>query len=59
MRHADLLTAVPASSGPRNLLTLETAGLTPAGIVSLSQTIAFVAYQLRLVAGLRGLGEPA
>jgi len=36
---------------------LKDAGYTPAGILSLAQTIAFVNYQLRLIAGLRTFGE--
>ncbi len=36
---------------------LKEAGFSPAGILSLSQTIAFVNYQLRLIAGLRAFGE--
>ncbi len=56
VRHADLLTVRPSDSRPSDLLALKNAGLTPAGILSLSQTIAFVSYQLRLVAGLRAIG---
>src|SRR5262249_30990061 len=56
VRHADLLTTAPASAGPSDLQALKDAGFSPAGIVSLSQVIAFVSYQLRLIAGLRALG---
>jgi CMD domain protein len=56
IRHADLLTTRPAAAGPSDLQTLKDAGYTPAGILSLSQTIAFVNYQLRLIAGLRAFG---
>jgi uncharacterized protein YciW len=57
IRHADLLTTAPASATAQDLQNLKDAGFTPAGILSLSQTIAFVSYQLRLIAGLRALGE--
>lgn len=56
IRHTDLLTTHPADARPADLQALKDAGFTPAGIVSLSQTVAFVNYQLRLIAGLRALG---
>lgn len=59
VRHADLLTARPASARREDLAALKAAGFSPAGILALSQTIAFVSYQIRLIAALRALGEPA
>lgn len=59
LRHADLLTTAPSAATAQDLQNLKDAGLTPAGILSLSQTIAFVSYQLRLIATLRALGEEA
>lgn len=56
IRHADLLTTRPSDARPDDLRKLKDAGFSPAGIVSLSQTIAFVNYQLRLIAGLRAFG---
>jgi uncharacterized protein YciW len=56
LRHTDLLTTAPSTATAQDLQNLKDAGLTPAGILSLSQTIAFVSYQLRLIAGLRALG---
>ncbi len=56
LRHTDLLTLRPADATAADLQALKDAGLTPAGVVSLSQTIAFVNYQLRLAAALRALG---
>lgn len=56
IRHADLLTLRPVDASKADLDSLKSAGYTPAGIVSLSQTIAFVAYQIRLIAGLRAIG---
>ena len=57
IRHTDLLTLRPADATAADLQALKGAGLTPAGIVSLSQVIAFTSYQLRLVAALRALGR--
>ncbi|MEA2524788.1 MAG: hypothetical protein QOF73_2015, partial [Thermomicrobiales bacterium] len=57
MRHADLLTTRPSAAEAAHLQTLKEAGYSPAGVMSLSQVIAFVSYQLRLIAGLRALGE--
>lgn len=59
IRHADLLTTAPARAEAADLRALKDAGYSPAGILSLAQTIAFVSYQLRLVAGLRAFGEPS
>lgn len=56
LRHADLLTTRPADARKEDVQALKDAGFSPAGIVSLSQTIAFVSYQLRLIAGLRAFG---
>ena len=57
IRHADLLTMAPSSARQLDLQALKSFGFTPAGIVSLSQVIAFVSYQLRLIAGLRAFGD--
>lgn len=59
IRHTDVLTTSPSSARQSDLQALKDAGYSPAGIVSLSQTIAFVSYQLRLIAGLRALGGQA
>lgn len=59
LRRADLVTLRPADTTAADLAALAAAGLSPAGILALSQAIAFVSYQLRLVAGLRALGAPA
>jgi len=57
IRHADRVTREPSKSEAAHLQILKDAGYTPAGILSLAQTIAFVNYQLRLIAGLRAFGE--
>ncbi|MGD9711169.1 MAG: CMD domain-containing protein [Thermomicrobiales bacterium] len=57
IRHADLVTVSPSQTSEENLQQLKHAGLSPAGILSLAQVIAFVSYQLRLIAGLRAFGD--
>jgi uncharacterized protein YciW len=59
IRHTDRVTKNPSQSEAAHLQLLKDAGYTPAGILSLAQTIAFVNYQLRLIAGLRAFGETA
>ncbi len=59
VRRADLVTTRPAATEAAHIQELKEAGFTPAGILSLSQVIAFVSYQVRLIAGLRALGEAA
>lgn len=59
IRHADLVTVAPAQARPAHLQALKDAGFSPAGILSLAQVIAFVNYQLRLIAGLRAFGATA
>ena len=56
VRHADLLSTRPSDAGPDDLQQLADAGLSTRDIVSLSQLIAFVAFQVRVTAGLRVLG---
>ena len=56
IRHADKLTLAPDTTRKADLDALAAAGLTPGAILALSQTVAFVSYQLRLVALLRALG---
>lgn len=57
MRHVDLIVTRPVESSRTDMTVLQDAGLTPGGIVALSQVVAYVSYQLRLVATLRALGE--
>ena len=56
IRHADRITCEPAQAEAAHLQLLKDAGYSPAGILSLAQVIAFVNYQLRLIAGLRAFG---
>ncbi|CAE6768210.1 CMD domain protein [Paraburkholderia nemoris] len=55
LSHVKLLTIKPVEARPEHLQTLQQAGITTRGIVALSQLIAFVTYQLRVVAGLKAL----
>lgn len=55
LSHARLLTIKPIEARPEHLQALRQAGITTRGIVALSQLIAFVTYQLRVVAGLKAL----
>jgi CMD domain protein len=55
LSHVKLLTLKPVEAHPEHLQSLQQAGITTRGIVALSQLIAFVTYQLRVVAGLKAL----
>jgi uncharacterized protein YciW len=57
VRHVDLVTQSPKSATRAHIDALRDAGMTDADIVRLAELIAFVNYQLRVVAGLRLLGE--
>lgn len=63
LAHADLLTSRPREAGPASLQALRAHGLGEREIVSLAQLVAYVNFQVRLVAGLqllRGRGaDPA
>lgn len=56
MQRADMITLDPSSATSAHITKLTQAGLTPAAILSLSQVIAFVSYQVRFVAVLRAIG---
>lgn len=53
--HAERVTLSPRDSRPEHLGALEAAGLDAHGVVALSQLIALVNYQVRLLAGLCAL----
>ena len=59
LRHTDLVTLNPKEATADDVLALHTAGLDDADIVRLSELIAFVSYQIRVVAGLRLMAEVA
>ncbi|HEY4026102.1 MAG TPA: alkylhydroperoxidase domain protein [Candidatus Dormibacteraeota bacterium] len=50
--HADLLATHPVDARPEHLAALTAAGLTVRDIVTVSQLIAFVSFQARVLAGL-------
>jgi uncharacterized protein YciW len=55
LAHVDRVTSEPDSAEKRHLDELAEAGLGPHAVVSLSQLIAFVNFQSRVLAGLRAL----
>lgn len=57
--HVDLLTLEPKAASPEALTALNTAGLSTRDIITVSQLIAFVSFQVRLLATLRIMKEPA
>lgn len=57
--HVDLVTREPGTAAPYHLGELSAVGLSQRDIVSLSQLIALVNYQVRVAAGLRLLGVSA
>ena len=59
LRHAALLATSPGKATRADIDALTAAGLSPMEIVTLSQIVAFVAYQARVAAGLALLDQPA
>ena len=62
LAHVELLVLRPAAATPADLHKLQAAGLTDAAIVTLSQIIAYVSFQVRVLVGLallRGDERPA
>ena len=57
LEHAHLLVLRPRESSPDALAVLLAAGWTASGIVTLSQLVAFLSFQLRVVHGLTVLKE--
>jgi CMD domain protein len=55
--HVDMLTVRPREATRADIDALKAAGISEPDIVRLSQLVAFVNYQVRLVAGLRLLGN--
>ncbi|MFF2840751.1 CMD domain protein [Paenarthrobacter sp. NPDC057981] len=52
LEHTHLLVFRPREASPAALQTLLSAGWTTTGIVTLSQLVAFLSYQLRIITGL-------
>lgn len=59
LEHAKRLAAAPVRSGADDLLALQQTGWSPDAIVTLSQIVAYVSYQSRLVLGLALLAGTA
>ena len=57
IRHTDLVTRSPKDAAAGDIESLETVGIPVEDIVRLSELIAFVNYQVRVVAGLRLMVE--
>ena len=57
LRHTDLVTVNPKHATEADILALKSAGILEPDIVRLSELIAFVGYQVRLVKGLRLMVE--
>ncbi len=55
LRHVERITSNPDAAAKADIDALLAAGLTPHGVLSLSQLIAFVNFQSRVLAGLRML----
>jgi uncharacterized protein YciW len=56
LRHVDLVTRTPREATRQDIDALRAQGIREADIVRLSQLIAFVNYQVRVIAGLRLMG---
>jgi CMD domain protein len=56
LMHSDVVTRGPASAERKDIENLAAVGLSSHAILSLSQLIAFVNFQSRVLAGLRALG---
>jgi uncharacterized protein YciW len=55
LRHADLVASRPGDCGQADIDRLVALGLSPRDIVAVTQLVAFVPYQVRLLAGLRAM----
>ena len=59
LRHTDLVTVNPKQATENDISALKSAGILEADIVRLSELIAFLSYQVRVVKGLRLMVEAA
>jgi len=57
LRHADVLAFAPRRARPDDLQALADVGLSTRAIITLSQVIAFVSFQVRVARGLQLLGS--
>jgi len=56
LRHTDMLTTSSRSGSPEAIEALRRAGLSARDIVTVSQLIAFMSYEIRMIALLRAMG---
>jgi CMD domain protein len=59
LRYADRLTREPGTARPEHIAEVKAAGLSPRDIVTIAQLIAYMSFEVRLLAGLRLLAEEA
>ncbi|MCC6179231.1 MAG: CMD domain protein [Chloroflexi bacterium] len=59
LQHAERLTLDPGSAQLKHVQALGSAGLSPRDVVTVSQLIALLSFQVRAVAALRALSEDA
>lgn len=59
LRHTDRLTNEPRTATADHLADLQAVGLSTRDIVTIAQLIAFLSFQVRLLAGLQALGATA
>ena len=57
LAHVDRLTIEPRAASQADTIALQAGGLSPRDIVTIAQLIAFLSFQVRLLAGLKALGE--
>ncbi len=57
LRHADILANTPGEATPEQIAALKAAGFNPRDIVTISQLIAFISFEARMLVGLRLIGE--
>lgn len=57
LQHTDRVARQPAASTKADLAALTAVGLSPRDIVTISQVIAFLSFQVRTLHGLRALAE--
>lgn len=57
LRHTDLLIREPGEATPEHIVELKSVGLGPRDIVTIAQLISFESMQVRVLTGLRLLGE--
>jgi CMD domain protein len=56
LRFAETITRQPRDATPSDMEVLASAGFDARGIVTLAQLVAYLSFQVRLLAGLRALG---